>query len=44
MFKNAVEQSDTADWDAAQSSEMLIGTVVLVACFAVVCLFMIAAL
>lgn len=43
MFKNTVEQSHSVDWDAAQSTEMLIGTVVLVACFAVVCLFMVAA-
>lgn len=43
MFKNTVEHSDSVDWDTAQSTEMLIGTVVLVACFAVVCLFMVAA-
>ena len=43
MSKITVNQTDSADWDAAQSSEMLIGTVVLVACFVVVCLFMVAA-
>lgn len=43
MFKNTVEESNSADWDAAQSAEMLTGTVVLVACFVVVCLFMVAA-
>jgi len=43
MFKNVTEETSSVDWDTAQSAEMLIGTVVLVACFAVVCLFMVAA-
>lgn len=43
MFKKATEQTGSVDWDTAQSTEMLVGTVVLVACFAVVCMFMIAA-
>lgn len=43
MFKKAADQTGSVDWDTAQSTEMLIGTVVLVACFAVVCMFMVAA-
>ncbi len=42
MSENAAEQTGSVDWDTTQSNDMLIGTVVLAGCFALVCLFMVA--